>query len=309
MSVLLRTYITKLDQPWSPKDHKGFDKIRVAMQGPSYQPTNDATDYSKVSAIGARLLATMSWARVFTLGALLVLPGTHGMPRKSQVCKNIPGDPGWPSSSDWDSLNKTVDGRLISTRQLATVCHGTEYDEEQCQSLKEAWPYAGVHVAESAEFLMPFKQNQSCDPFTSVERPCELGNYAQYSIEVSSAGDIQAGIKFAKENNIRLTIKNTGHDLLGKSTGKGSLSLWTHGMNTIDFIDHYKGGSCYKGPAVKIGAGVLTSDIVKAASSKGYRVVTGTCPDVGVAGGYASGGGHGVFTRGRASHCDSHEKF
>ncbi|KAK5630918.1 hypothetical protein RRF57_006633 [Xylaria bambusicola] len=86
----------------------------------------------------------MSWARVFTLGALLALPGAHGMPRKSAVCKNIPGDLGWPSSSDWASLNKTVNGRLIATTQLATLCHGRDYDEEQCQSLKEAWPFADI---------------------------------------------------------------------------------------------------------------------------------------------------------------------
>ncbi|KAK5630919.1 hypothetical protein RRF57_006634 [Xylaria bambusicola] len=151
-------------------------------------------------------------------------------------------------------------------------------------------------MAESAEFLMPFYQNQSCDPFTAKEKPCELGNYAQYSIAVSSVEDVQAGIEFARENNIRLTIKNTGHDLLGKSTGKGSLSLWTHHLDSIEFIDKYKGSSCYKGPAVRLGAGVLTSNAVKEASQRGYRVVTGTCPDVGVAGGYTPGGGHGVFT-------------
>ncbi|KAI0502948.1 hypothetical protein F5B22DRAFT_580098 [Xylaria bambusicola] len=238
----------------------------------------------------------MSWTRVFMLGAVLALPGAHGMPRKNAVCKNIPGDPGWPSSSEWASLNQTVNGALIATTQLATLCHGRDYDEEQCESLKEAWPFADVHVQESAEFLMPFYQNQSCDPFTAIDKPCELGNYAQYSIAVSSVEDVQAGIKFARENNIRLTIKNTGHDLLGKSTGKGSLSLWTHHLNSIEFMDKYSGSSCYKGPAVRLGAGVLTSNAVKEASDKGYRVVTGTCPDVGVAGGYTPGGGHGVFT-------------
>ncbi|GAW16867.1 hypothetical protein ANO14919_063130 [Xylariales sp. No.14919] len=239
----------------------------------------------------------MSWGRIFALCALLpLIREAHGSPCKRAVCRNIPGDPGWPSSTDWDLLNKTVDGHLIPTIPLASLCHGTEYDQGHCDGLKEAWPFAAVHVQESAEFLMPYFQNQSCDPYTAQEKPCELGNYAQYSINVSTVGHVQAGIKFARENNIRLTIKNTGHDLLGKSAGKGALSLWTHYLNTIDFIDHYNGSSQYDGPAVRLGAGVVTSDAVEAAASRGFRVVTGTCPDVGVVGGYTPGGGHGIFT-------------
>ncbi|KAI0908971.1 hypothetical protein F4823DRAFT_596551 [Ustulina deusta] len=238
----------------------------------------------------------MSWGRAFTFCAFLLLREARGMPWKSTVCRNIPGDPGWPSSADWDRLNKTVGGGLIPTTPLAALCHSTEYDQEQCQGLQEAWPFAPVHVQKSAEFLMPYFQNQSCDPFTAQEKPCELGNYARYSINVSTVAHVQAGIKFAREKNIRLAIKNTGHDLLGKSTGKGALSLWTHHLNAIDFIDHYNGTSDYHGPAVRLGAGVLTADALAAANSKGYRIVTGTCPDVGVAGGYTPGGGHGVFT-------------
>lgn len=55
-------------------------------------------------------------------------------------------------------------------------------------------------------------QNQSCDPFTPASQPCELGNYASYSINVTGVDDVLAGIQFAKENNIRLVIKNTGHE-------------------------------------------------------------------------------------------------
>jgi hypothetical protein len=33
-----------------------------------------------------------------------------------------------------------------------------------------------------------------------------------YVINVTGAEDVQAGIKFARENNVRLVIKNTGHE-------------------------------------------------------------------------------------------------
>ena len=67
-------------------------------------------------------------------------------------------------------------------------------------------------------------------------------------------------------------------------------------MNAIDFIDRYMGDDKYTGPAMRLGAGVLTSDAFTAAHNMGFRVVTGTCPDVGVVGGYTAGGGHSVFT-------------
>jgi hypothetical protein len=38
------------------------------------------------------------------------------------------------------------------------------------------------------------------------------GNIAEYSINVTSAKDVAAGVKFAQKKNIRLVIKNTGHE-------------------------------------------------------------------------------------------------
>jgi hypothetical protein len=54
--------------------------------------------------------------------------------------------------------------------------------------------------------------NYTCDPFTPRSTPCALGNYASYIINVTGPTDVQTGIAFAKKNNIRLVIKNTGHE-------------------------------------------------------------------------------------------------
>jgi hypothetical protein len=64
----------------------------------------------------------------------------------------------------------------------------------------------------AAEFDNPYFQNQSCNPFTPQSQECVLGNYAVYSIAVSNAADVQAGLAFAQANNVRLVIKNTGHE-------------------------------------------------------------------------------------------------
>ena len=54
--------------------------------------------------------------------------------------------------------------------------------------------------------------NDSCDPFTPRERPCEIGAYVQYSVNVSSPEHVVKTLKFVKEHNIRLVVKNTGHE-------------------------------------------------------------------------------------------------
>lgn len=136
----------------------------------------------------------------------------------------------------------------------------------------------------------PYWNNNSCSPFVQGSS-CSLGHLASYGINVTSAEDVIAGIDFAREKNVRLTIKNTGHDFLGRSTGAGSLSLWTFHLKDISFSDY--DSSWYAGPAIKLGAGVQGSEALRAASERGLRVVIGDCPSVGVAGGWAQGGGHG----------------
>lgn len=63
-------------------------------------------------------------------------------------------------------------------------------------------------------------QNNSCSPFLAANGTCVLENLAQYAINVSDASSVVAGIQFAQAQNIRLIVKNTGHDGLGRSSGK-----------------------------------------------------------------------------------------
>ena len=45
----------------------------------------------------------------------------------------------------------------------------------------------------------------------------------------------------ARKHNIRLIIKNTGHDYMGRSVAPGSLSLWTHHLKSITYHKkHFK---------------------------------------------------------------------
>ena len=133
--------------------------------------------------------------------------------------------------------------------------------------------------------------NNSCSPFTGPNGSCTLGNLASYAINVSDAATVAAGIQFAQEKNLRLSIKNTGHDYIGRSNGEGSLGLWTHNLKNISFLNYRSLG--YTGPAVKLGAGVQAFEIYEAAAQNGLRVTGGYCPSVGLTGGFFQSGGHG----------------
>ena len=62
------------------------------------------------------------------------------------------------------------------------------------------------------EIMSPYFQNETCIPFTTETMLCTLGNLVSYSINVTGTHDVQAGVEFALKNNIRLVIKNTGHE-------------------------------------------------------------------------------------------------
>lgn len=83
-------------------------------------------------------------------------------------------------------------------------------------------------------------------------------------------------MNFARNLNIRLNVKNSGHDFNAKSTAGGSLSVWTLHLQDIEFLGHdYQSSSGAKGPAFKVGAGITTKKIYDAAHEQGLMVVGG----------------------------------
>lgn len=78
---------------------------------------------------------------------------------------------------------------------------------------------------------------------------------------------------------------------LGKSTGYGTLALWTHHRKDISPIIPYK-NKLYNGPALEVSAGVQVGEVYDYLEQQGYMAVGGECPTVGLAGGYIFAGGH-----------------
>jgi FAD/FMN-containing dehydrogenase len=124
--------------------------------------------------------------------------------------------------------------------------------------------------------LSPVYQGLTCQPTTDPSDSCTMGGYPHYVINATDVAQIQLGINFARNTGVRLVVKNTGHDFSGKSGGAGSLSIWTHNLKSIKYIENYEApGTDWAGAAFKMGAGIQAYEIYKAANDHGLMVVGG----------------------------------
>lgn len=231
----------------------------------------------------------------------LFLPHTAPRTNKSR-CKIYPGDLEWPSDEAWSQLSVLTDNRLISEpTPRAAVCYPSQpsYDAAKCAAYNvTAWQKSYMHMPDPIEMLSPVAQGMTCVPPNLYDsHRCTRGGFPKYVVNATEPKHVQAAINFARNTGVRLVIKNTGHDFLGKSGGKDALSIWTHWMKDIEYIENYDDENLgYCGPAFKSGVGVQAFEIYKAAHDKGRVVVGGEGETVGVMGGYIQGGGHSPLT-------------
>lgn len=130
---------------------------------------------------------------------------------------------------------------------------------------------------------------------------CSQGRISLFSAEVQTSQHIQAAVKFGAQHNLKLAIRNTGHDFLGRSSAPHSLQIFTHHLRNISVHDsfvpfvpsHIRAPKGVK--AVTLGAGVQLREMYEYLSTHGLMVVGGSSNTVGAAGGYIQGGGHSIM--------------
>ncbi|KAL7621938.1 hypothetical protein AAE478_007438 [Parahypoxylon ruwenzoriense] len=244
-------------------------------------------------------------------------------------CKTFPGEfvvfPGTITNRVFDLL---LGGSLIQTKPFASPCYSDygNQDTAKCNEITSHWSdNSYIQLEDRHHRLRPPSTNDptsinailfegtSCVPHTvnPYALNCTIGAYPTMSVNVTDVSQIQLAINMARNLNLRLVIKNTGHDYGAKSTGAGALSLWTHNMKDIRYYEDYEEGS-YKGPAFKMGAGVQVFEAYKTAHERNLTIVgaegkvrlskptnllnksmANQCPQtVGLTGGYILGGGH-----------------
>ncbi|KAI8065663.1 hypothetical protein BC940DRAFT_368666 [Gongronella butleri] len=248
----------------------------------------------------------MKFRSLISITTLVLATVTAASPTESHRCKCTAKSSCWPSQQQWNQLNSTVHGRLVTPHQPFYPCHDPHYDAEACRiaqehRIDEKWATDQAGALTNERWLMgsPYlPENQTCGFNTTRSQPCPQGNVPVYAVDVHEQADMQAGVRFASKHNLRLVIRATGHDILGRSTAMGSFSIWTRHLNKIAIQDSFVAAKCNMQPqhAITVQAGAQWYDVYKAASAIGRVVVGGADITVGAAGGYIAGGGHSALS-------------
>ncbi|KAK0617535.1 isoamyl alcohol oxidase, partial [Immersiella caudata] len=226
----------------------------------------------------------------------------------SSQCKCSPVDPCWPSNQKWSSLNQTVGGRLQRVIPPGAVCYDSfngipTADPAKCAAVASQWTNSTWMADQATIPMTTHFSNNTCEPNLAggggppagCPNQCLQGFLSPYVILAENANHIKAGVNFAQQNNLRIVIRNTGHDFMGRSSGWGALVINTHRLNSIQF-DSKRLSDGHTGGTVKVGAGVMFQDVYPKAWARNLDVLGGECPTVGMAGGFVQGGGQGPLS-------------
>ncbi|KAG7440497.1 FAD-binding domain-containing protein [Guyanagaster necrorhizus] len=213
---------------------------------------------------------------------------------RARYCRTVPGDPSFPSGDEWNSLNYSLSGRLVKAVPSAEFCdmHGGCTDAEWTSAVFRA-------NIPGAMNQVNWEQDYESIPPSICERnstDCGQGDVPLYAILAESVQDVQAGIEFSSTHNLRLAVKASGHDYLGRSTARNSLLISTHMFQNITFVDNFTVSGYDEGSAVTVGSGVPLNTLYKAAKEQGKILVGAVAATVVAAGGYIQGGGHSALS-------------
>lgn len=116
----------------------------------------------------------------------------------NQTCKTTPTDPTWPSPSDWDNLNQTLSGSLLSPIPPGAVCHSTHptYNTTLCTEVQNSWSSEYFHQADPISVEWNNWNNDSCLPIEGF--PCSAVGYPVMVINATETEDVRLGVEFGE---------------------------------------------------------------------------------------------------------------
>ena len=85
-----------------------------------------------------------------------------------QYCKPVPGSPHWPAAIEWQNLNETINGHLVSPVPPGSVCQPTapDFNNASCAQVIEDWGSSDWHAknpftSDYSEYLSPDFDDES----------------------------------------------------------------------------------------------------------------------------------------------------
>ncbi|KAJ6509634.1 FAD-binding domain-containing protein [Mycena vulgaris] len=138
--------------------------------------------------------------------------------------------------------------------------------------------------------------HRQCPHLLGSPTTCGQGDVPVYSVEAQTVADIQAAVRFASANNLRVAVKSSGHDQMGRSTAPNSLLIHTSNFQNMTMTESFFVGSKNMGPAATVGSGLHMQSMYRQAKANGKIVVGGSAATVCAAGGYVQGAGHSALS-------------
>jgi hypothetical protein len=187
-------------------------------------------------------------------------------------CRCKPDQPCWPGAPEWQELRSSLTGRLERPSAVVGLKNPFAIQDRSGGTQSTGW----------------------LDAWTAAP--------SEYAVVAKTPADVAAAVGFARRHRLRLVIKGTGHDYLGRSSAPDSLLVWTHEMRDITVHDSFVASGCAATgpgiPAVSVGAGTRWLEAYQTVTGKHRRYVQGGgCTSVGAAGGFTQGGGFGSWSK------------
>ncbi|KIJ60446.1 hypothetical protein HYDPIDRAFT_117153 [Hydnomerulius pinastri MD-312] len=244
----------------------------------------------------------------FTVLSLLATGVLAAGPPSGFRCLCTYGQSCWPNASEFSQLQSQVSQPLIHPLPAASACYPASDPSGNCTDVIENWTdgvwrssIPGAMQTPNFETFM-FKNGtiDSCYLNTTLTGTCGQGGVPVIGVDVRSVADVQAAVNFAVNHTLKLVVKNTGHDYMGRSAARGSFVVWTHNMKNITYEPTFvpQGAPANETyDAVTLGAGVQWYEAYDAVNLHGRMMVGGASAggSVGAAGGWLAGGGHSAL--------------
>ena len=224
------------------------------------------------------------WSRrtaIKLAGAMASAPSI-GLPRIDAVRSSLD-----PSPDEWRQLSDSLTGELIDVRSPLEICR-TEPDGEAARSMLENMknPF--------------FLEEQPGATHTTGWIGAFDAHVSPRAVVAETAQDVANAVDFARRHDLKLVVKGTGHDYLGRSCAPDSLLIWTHRMRDVEVHDAFvpQGGDGEGVPAVTVSAGTRWLEAYDhVTNASGRYVQGGGCTSVGACGGFILGSGFGALSK------------
>ncbi|KAF5374368.1 hypothetical protein D9758_004525 [Tetrapyrgos nigripes] len=224
-------------------------------------------------------------------------------------CRCLHGDPCWPTEEEFVQLQSKLSQPLIRPVPPESACYPESNPSGNCTDVQAnavdgRWRSDQAGSMQSANFetfVFPNGTIEACYLNATLGFPCQQGSVPPVGVDARRVEDVQAAVKFAADHDLRLVIKSTGHDLLGRSAAKGAFMIWTHHLKNITANSAFVPEGAPESEtynALTLQSGVQWFEAYNAAQENGRSIIGGLSVggSVGAAGGWIQGGGHSTLS-------------